>query len=101
MLYEYAAATAFELSVSEAEVVSVVEPEDDAGWTKVKTSDGRVGLVPGSYLQLGGAAPVPPPIAEESGQQGESCLSAFATLADSFISQPPLSTTTKRRQEMS
>ncbi|ORY56789.1 hypothetical protein BCR35DRAFT_309722 [Leucosporidium creatinivorum] len=55
MLYSYTAATAFELSVAEAEVISVVEGEDETGWTKVRTKDGRVGLVPGSYLQLGGS----------------------------------------------
>lgn len=65
MLYDYAATTGFELSVSEADVVTVVEPEDDAGWCKVSTGDGRVGLVPASYLQLGGAA------TEEEGQRGE------------------------------
>ncbi|GAA5908077.1 hypothetical protein JCM5296_002221 [Sporobolomyces johnsonii] len=56
LLYDYAAASAFELSVSEADVVHVVEPEDESGWVKVRTADGRVGLVPGSYLQLGGDA---------------------------------------------
>lgn len=54
LLYAYDAATAFELSVQASDVVRVVEPEDDAGWTKVRTRDGRVGLVPASYLQLGG-----------------------------------------------
>lgn len=56
LLYAYDAATAFELSVQASDVVRVVEPEDDAGWIKVRTSDGRVGLVPASYLQLGGDA---------------------------------------------
>lgn len=73
MLYAYEAATAFELTVPEAEVVSVVEEEDESGWTKVRTSDGRVGLVPGSYLQLGGAMEnVTDPEQEGAGgQQGE------------------------------
>ncbi|KAK4701743.1 quercetin 2,3-dioxygenase, partial [Phenoliferia sp. Uapishka_3] len=57
MLYDYQATTAFELSVSESEVVSLVEAEDESGWCKVRTNDGRTGLVPASYLQLGGAAP--------------------------------------------
>ena len=55
MLYAYEAQTAFELSLDEAEIVEIVEHEDEAGWRKVRTSDGRVGLVPNSYLQLGGA----------------------------------------------
>lgn len=68
MLYDYAATTAFELSVAEADVVTVVEGEDDAGWCKVSTRDGRVGLVPASYLQLDGAAEEQE---QEEGQQGE------------------------------
>jgi len=54
MLYAYEAQTAFELSLDEAEVVMIVEDEDEAGWRKIRTGDGRVGLVPNSYLQLGG-----------------------------------------------
>lgn len=82
MLYDYAAATAFELSVSEAEVVSVVEPEDESGWTRVKTADGRVGLVPASYLQLGGAlsggGAAIAEAAEPAGQQGRSPILSHA-----------------------
>lgn len=51
--------------------MNLVEPEDDAGWCKVSTSDGRTGLVPASYLQLGGAAP-----AEAAGSQGASALAS-------------------------
>jgi hypothetical protein len=54
------------MSNTEGEVVSIVEPEDESGWRKVETSDKRVGLVPNSYLQLGGAAPA----ASSSGPQG-------------------------------
>lgn len=56
LLYDYAAATSFELTVSASDVVRVVEPEDESGWVKVRTMNGMVGLVPGSYLQLGGDA---------------------------------------------
>ncbi|KAI5481812.1 hypothetical protein MNV49_000089 [Pseudohyphozyma bogoriensis] len=55
LLYSYDAATAFELTVSEGDVVSIVAPEDESGWIKVRTSDSRVGLIPASYVQLGGA----------------------------------------------
>lgn len=48
--------------------MSVVEPEDEAGWIKVSTKDGRVGLVPGSYLQVGGGAGGA--ASEEVGEQG-------------------------------
>lgn len=54
MLYAYDAQTAFELSLAEGERVEVVEEEDEAGWVKVRAGDGRVGLVPGSYLEEGG-----------------------------------------------
>lgn len=84
MLYAYDAATAFELTVSEAEVVSVVEAEDKSGWTKVRTSDGRVGLVPGSYLQLGGALQGGAGQEQEQeaagGQQGEFLLSLLRSV---------------------
>jgi hypothetical protein len=79
-LYTYAATTAFEISVEEGEVVGVVEGEDGEGWSKVRTRDGRVGLVPASYLQLGGD---PDAAAEEegrgTGQRGEYRLSRIRT----------------------
>ncbi|GAA5938099.1 Bzz1p [Sporobolomyces koalae] len=50
MAYDYCAATASELTVSEGDSVSIVELQDAAGWTKVRTRDGREGLVPGSYF---------------------------------------------------
>jgi len=50
-VYEYTATAAGELSVAEDEVVHVYEKDDD--WWLVKgTSDGgRVGLVPGNYVE--------------------------------------------------
>lgn len=54
VLYDYSATTAFELSVNVGEEVIVVEEEDQEGWCKVTTNDGRRGLVPASYLQLEG-----------------------------------------------
>ncbi|CDR48774.1 RHTO0S20e01112g1_1 [Rhodotorula toruloides] len=56
LLYPYEAQSSFELSVDAGAVVEVVEPEDENGWVKVRVpADGRVGLVPASYIQLGGA----------------------------------------------
>ncbi|BGP11829.1 Protein BZZ1 [Rhodotorula toruloides] len=56
LLYPYEAQFSFELSVDAGAVVEVVEPEDENGWVKVRVpADGRVGLVPASYIQLGGA----------------------------------------------
>jgi len=55
-------------------VVSVLEPEDSSGWTKVRTNDGREGLVPGSYLQTSTTSSTGAPgtnsSAVRSGQQG-------------------------------
>lgn len=72
MLYPYTAAMAFELSLPSAAVVEVAEQEDEAGWVKVKTEDGRVGLVPGSYLQMGGAMTSKGEEAGQAGREGES-----------------------------
>ncbi|KAM0789766.1 hypothetical protein ACM66B_006619 [Microbotryomycetes sp. NB124-2] len=71
LLYDYNAATPAELDVSVGEVVVVVEPEDEAGWIKARsTSSGQVGLVPASYVQLGGAASGPRPKAGASSGGG-------------------------------
>ncbi|GAA5967115.1 hypothetical protein JCM3765_001503 [Sporobolomyces pararoseus] len=51
LMYDYTAATAFELTVSEGDEVEILEPLDSSGWIKIKTKDKREGLVPGSYLQ--------------------------------------------------
>lgn len=71
MLYAYEAQTAFELSLAEAEVVEVVEDEDEAGWRKVRSGDGRVGLVPNSYLEVGGAVGGGDGVAEGGGEGEE------------------------------
>ncbi|GAA5982912.1 hypothetical protein JCM10908_006829 [Rhodotorula pacifica] len=56
LLYDFAASSELELSVGAGEVVEVVQPEDASGWIKVRSgSDGREGLVPASYVQMGGA----------------------------------------------
>ncbi|GAA5997496.1 Bzz1p [Rhodotorula paludigena] len=61
LLYPYTAATSFELTLPEGDVGSVLElleDEDESGWIKVRVpTDGREGLVPGSYVQEGGALP--------------------------------------------
>ncbi|KAK4056390.1 Protein BZZ1 [Microbotryomycetes sp. JL221] len=55
LLYDYAAATPAELTVTAGDVVTVIEPEDEAGWVKVRLN-GQTGLVPGSYMQSGGTS---------------------------------------------
>lgn len=54
VLYDYTATTGFELTVHIDEEVIIVEEEDGEGWCKVTTDDGRRGLVPASYLRVGG-----------------------------------------------
>ncbi|GAA6061524.1 hypothetical protein JCM10212_004514 [Sporobolomyces blumeae] len=61
LLYDYQATTGFELSVSVNDRVTIIEPEDESGWTKVRTQDGREGLVPGSYLEASHSSTVAPP----------------------------------------
>ena len=34
--------------------MSILEEEDSSGWIKARTSDGREGLIPGSYLGTSG-----------------------------------------------
>ncbi|TNY20085.1 hypothetical protein DMC30DRAFT_270871 [Rhodotorula diobovata] len=59
LLYAYTASSPYELTLDDSAVGStleVVEPEDDNGWVKVRVpQDGRVGLVPASYVEIGGA----------------------------------------------
>ncbi|GAA5882744.1 hypothetical protein JCM3774_003252 [Rhodotorula dairenensis] len=60
LLYDFTASSELEISVGAGEVVEVVQPEDASGWIKVRVpSDGREGLVPASYTQLGGAVSPP------------------------------------------
>lgn len=58
LLYNFAASSEAELSVSAGEVVEVLAPEDEGGWIKARSPrDGSEGLVPASYVQMGGALP--------------------------------------------
>ncbi|GAA5820358.1 hypothetical protein JCM3770_002781 [Rhodotorula araucariae] len=61
VLYAYSAASPYELPLTDNEVgsaVDVVDAEDDNGWVKVRAADGRVGLVPASYVEIGGSGAV-------------------------------------------
>lgn len=58
----------------EGATVTIVEPDDGSGWVKVASAGGKNGLVPASYLELGGplsTGPAPPPSHQGSGQFGE------------------------------
>ena len=57
LLYDFTASSELELSVGAGEVVEVLQPEDASGWIKVRLpGDGREGLVPANYMQMGGAS---------------------------------------------
>ncbi|GAA5954052.1 hypothetical protein JCM8115_003293 [Rhodotorula mucilaginosa] len=57
LLYDFTASSELELSVGAGEVVEVLEPEDASGWIKVRLAgDGREGLVPANYMQMGGVS---------------------------------------------
>ena len=45
------------VSTPEGDQVEILEAEDSSGWTKIKTKDGKEGLVPGSYLQQLSSSP--------------------------------------------
>jgi hypothetical protein len=50
-LYDYAATGAGELSISENELVYVLEKDEDWWLIKTDADGGRVGLVPGNYIE--------------------------------------------------
>ncbi|KAJ3994622.1 hypothetical protein F5050DRAFT_1772912 [Lentinula boryana] len=52
VLFDFAATSEFELSVSEGTTVTVIEHDDGSGWVKVSDGSGD-GLVPASYLEHG------------------------------------------------
>lgn len=60
MLYAYQANGDGEISISEGQDFTVVEPDDGTGWIKIKPSSFGMpaGLVPSSYAEL--SAPAPP-----------------------------------------
>lgn len=51
-LYPYDASGEDETSLVEGEEVEIVEDDDGSGWTTVRPSNGKQGLVPTSYLQI-------------------------------------------------
>ncbi|BGP58525.1 Protein BZZ1 [Rhodotorula sphaerocarpa] len=56
LLYDFAPSSESELACSAGEVVEVLEPEDENGWLRCRSPrDGGEGLVPASYVQMGGA----------------------------------------------
>ncbi|XP_012935914.1 uncharacterized protein LOC101863251 [Aplysia californica] len=50
VLYKFEGTEEMMVSIEEGEEVEEVEADTGDGWTKVRTSDGRVGLAPASYL---------------------------------------------------
>lgn len=51
-LYGYEATSADEVSITEDEILDVVESEQDgSGWMKVRSSGGNTGLVPANYVE--------------------------------------------------
>ncbi|KDE07182.1 hypothetical protein MVLG_02582 [Microbotryum lychnidis-dioicae p1A1 Lamole] len=81
MAYAYAAQTAFELSVQEGDPVEVVEGVDEAGWVKVRTRDGRQGLVPESYLTMVEGTTSSTSVPSGNGGRGELVTALYAYAA--------------------
>ncbi|KZO97097.1 hypothetical protein CALVIDRAFT_92966 [Calocera viscosa TUFC12733] len=66
--FTFQGSSSHELSVSEGETVTIVDPDDGTGWVEVRSAAGSSGLVPASYLKVlppsNGAkkrGPAPPP----------------------------------------
>ncbi|KAL7310474.1 Protein BZZ1 [Mucor circinelloides] len=49
-LYSYDAQNTDELSITEGDVLTIVEPDDGTGWIKAQSGD-QVGLVPANYIE--------------------------------------------------
>lgn len=49
-LYSYDAQNADELSITEGDMLTIVEPDDGTGWIKAQLGD-QVGLVPANYIE--------------------------------------------------
>jgi len=55
VVFEYTAASPYELSISEGETVKILEEDDGSGWIKVANNSGGKGLVPASYVKVAGS----------------------------------------------
>ena len=90
IMFDFVASSPFEVSVTEGDVITLLEEDDGTGWVKIDDGKGGKGLVPATYLQKdsGGASqvkdvksPVSPnmskTISQGSGKYGKSnrCLS--------------------------
>ncbi|SCV74521.1 BQ2448_7550 [Microbotryum intermedium] len=83
MAYAYTAQTAFELTVQEGDHVEVIEPVDESGWVKVRTRDGREGLVPESYLTMSSETSSSSSVNAPGGGGGEYLTALYAYTAPS------------------
>jgi len=52
VVFEYTSTSPYELSISEGEMVQVLEEDDGSGWIKVVDDSGGKGLVPASYVEV-------------------------------------------------
>jgi len=55
VVFEYTAASPYELSIGEGETVKILEEDDGSGWVKVANNSGGKGLVPASYVEVAGS----------------------------------------------
>ncbi|OEJ88284.1 Protein BZZ1 [Hanseniaspora osmophila] len=88
VLYSYTKADSDEISIQPGDPVTLIAP-DNNGWTKIQKSNGEVGLVPSTYVQVvenssgsgsgsgSGAAPPPPlPRSRNAGSSKTATLTA-------------------------
>lgn len=79
MLYPYQANGEGEITISDGQEFTVVEPDDGSGWIKIKPSSfgSPAGLVPASYAEL--SAPAPPPKTSMSDERPVSMAASAST----------------------
>ncbi|KDN53182.1 hypothetical protein K437DRAFT_253195 [Tilletiaria anomala UBC 951] len=79
LLYSFEATSPFELTVTEGELVRLVEEDlEGTGWIKVATDDDRQGLVPTSYCEFVGSRAVKANPTLHNDEQLQSSLGGMA-----------------------
>ncbi|KAL6948601.1 hypothetical protein ACO0QE_001073 [Hanseniaspora vineae] len=85
VLYPYTKADSDEISVQPGDSITLLAP-DSNGWTKIQKSNGEVGLVPSTYVQVvehssgtgsGGAPPPPLPRSRNAGSSKTVTMTAL------------------------
>lgn len=90
VLYAYDAANPGEISVSEGDLVTVIEGDDGQGWIKIKSARGE-GLVPGAYVENATPNQATRPVSGNTAKPipGAGVSTGAAAAASVYNKQPP------------